>query len=238
MIKKLAIALSLALVLVLSIGTACLASDEPFEITWNGGVCGGEVAVAGSVCTSNTATEFSSSGCAISGVFNAASKACGETCNSLAAVAAGGKISYSSKVGDENKGAKVAIFTKADCEAVALVETETSCDEMKSEFGIGAEGCNFKTESQVETWDCDEVSMVAAFAEGKDGAAAMAGELCDDSIASVTGITANGKGNLAVIAASTEKASINGVEVKNGSIALVAEFCQGVDALVAATAGK
>jgi len=249
MIKKLAIALSLALALVMALGTVCFASEPPdgdnveeegFNVEWCGSVDGGRVGTSAFVATEETYTQFSTEGSAIFGCFKADAPCCGTTENSLAAFAFNGETKYFTSSGDDDEnGQFVKLESGSDCESWMLVSTETECADLESYYALGAKGCEFKVKAEAADWDCGILqSYVKVAVDADAGEAAIMGTANDDFIADALCVEAEGEGELEVAASSEDLAQINGVEIYNGYIALIAEFGDGIDAQVCVSAGE
>lgn len=193
MIKKLALAFSLAVVLVLSLAGAAFASEPngfdcgpDVTMEWDlDSACGTEYAVGGSVkvenCAGGSYTEFSTSGADLYGDFDAFVGDCGKVVNYFDAdVDQGdncgctvGTIDYKTVAWSDCSIQKLALYAESDGEAEMEVDAAAKCGQINADFDAEVDGEKgaigmLAIISGAEK-DCEPTAILAVDAWGKCG---------------------------------------------------------------------
>ena len=249
MIKRIALAFSLALVLVLSLASAAFASAPrypDFSVEWDGDEeCGVVYGVAASIEGCGSYTEFATTGVDIYGDFDANVYDCGKIVSDFDAKAEGncedpGTISYKTVAWNDSKVQKLAFYAQSDCEAEMNVDSKAECGQLDSCFRAEVDGCEGVIDllalvSGVEK-DAKPDAILAVKAYGNSGFdAELKGEVdsCDNEAeAKVDIYSEDGKGGLTMFGAGEEvelDICRGEIEVDKGHILLDVGWGAGVD---------
>jgi hypothetical protein len=244
MLRILGISLALAMVLVLTLGTAAFAygpCGPDFEIEWEGELDCATVGVAGSIVSAGGYTQFSSGGAEIEGRFTANDYDCGKITNMLCAEAEGscagpGFIAYETFAGtmcdDEiENGQLLSIYAAGSCEAEMFVASESKCNTLDTFYNMEADGCDFLVKALAATVNGCDAAMIDITAANTDGngSAEVMGSV-DENLWANADVWSTGAGLFTIQAAGDEFAKVDDIEVNGGFIKVIAGYACGIDA--------